>query len=202
VQSCGCLLVVTLSSTCVSHVSENVISVLGLEPAAILMRPLDSVLAARDVKFLLDGAQQAKEQEDERIHVMAEADVCPENEAAAEDALVQVWLDAMKIGDVPLHEIKGRHFMFRLQVQGKHFLAISHIPPAHAHSALIDVFPDGDIPLNARDLGLRLQQLEADLAQSQNMYHGSQLLVERLNAVLNYVRRMRRTTPLRRDPSQ
>lgn len=172
-----------------THVSENVISILGLEPAAILMRPLDSVLATRDVKFLLEGAVHAKEQEDERMRIMAEADVSPENEAAAEDALLQQWIDAMKIGDVPLHEIKGRHFMFRLQVQGKRFVAIAHIPPEHVQSVLIDVFPDGELPLDARDLGLRLQQLEADLSQSQNMYHGSQLLVERLNAVLNYVSR-------------
>jgi len=162
-------------------------SILGLEPASMLMRPLDSVLATRDVKFLLDGALHAKEQEDERVRIMAEADISPENEAAAEDALLQQWIDAMKIGDVPLHEIKGRHFMFRLQLQGKRFVSIAHIPPEHSQSVLIDVFPDGDIPLDARDLGLRLQQLEADLSQSQNMYHGSQLLVERLNAVLNYV---------------
>ena len=55
-------------------------------------------------------------------------------------------------------------------------------------SVVIDVFAAVAPPVCPRDLGIHLQELESDLLESNNHYHGSQLLIERVNQVLNYDR--------------
>lgn len=78
-------------------------------------------------------------------------------------------LNSMKLGDIPDIEIKGRHFMKKINFKGKQCTVIASIPLRHPHSAVVDVFTLDCPPLDTRDLGIRLQEFEADLKESHNM---------------------------------
>lgn len=72
VQSDGCLLVVTIKTGVVTHVSENILQILGVEPADVLTRPL-SELFPHDAMDVIRGAEHARLEAERRTTAMDEA---------------------------------------------------------------------------------------------------------------------------------
>jgi len=102
VQSSGCLLVVsTKDGNKITHCAENALALLGIEPAAILTRSLESLLGEQATKQLLDNLSSCNEEHMQFRKRVEEAGDDVDALVKVEAEAVAAHIDAIKNEQMP-----------------------------------------------------------------------------------------------------
>jgi hypothetical protein len=128
-------MVCSIDTGIISHCSENVTHVLGLEPTDLLGHDVRDILPSTVVNLMIQGAVHARVHMDEMAaaasHRATQEDESEESkrqEIAPPCDEAEWWIVAFKLGDVPMKEIEGVHFMVPCELNGRQMSVVAHRP--------------------------------------------------------------------------